>query len=723
MSNKRYVSNISNLIKIEKTEDTDDISCIQRNDGNKGLINIYINMALKAVVKLLTAYKNYYDSTILKILKNPENARDTLTRYMGSVESNARRTDKDITIFSNNAIKYELQVLNNLLCSIGADKDYIKYFDLSVKLYNDYLEKYIAYEESLLRILTIKNISEISNHLSRTIYNFGEIIIKYNMYVVNAFKAYASYTHMNSIGIEKYSNIDERVVNINDFKNAVNVTKVSFIDKLLINYYLVLPHNIVKNDTLIKNIYTEIDMDNLETHLRDLIKSYTHKGTNFNESYIDNIIIYILNLYFEQLDGFIKNKNISEAKYHSNLGSLKDKYSTFINIIADNKKFQNAYKKKKLNFIKKYSKNVLYNDIKEYLSNTLTRDQEPAKKESSLESKISSSRSAHSFRTARGGMPLKKIKPIDYKQAIIDNLKILAEYEKLNKEPFKTRAYNKVIESVEILEEPINNLEDFKKIKGVGDKIALKIKELIETGKITAVENALKDPRFSLQKQLGKLYGVGPVKINELMNKISSFDELYKNPDLLNDKQKIGLKYYKDMESRIPISEGKKHYKIIDKIFKLTNDKIEFELVGSYRRKSKDMGDIDILIKNSEDLILKKLIANLVESGYIIETLASGKSKFMGLCKLSPDLPARRIDILIAEPSYYYFALLYFTGSYSFNIYMRKIALEQGYSLSEYGLKGKDKKIIDTSDIIKSEEDIFKILNIPYVTPEKRSII
>jgi DNA polymerase/3'-5' exonuclease PolX len=86
-------------------------------------------------------------------------------------------------------------------------------------------------------------------------------------------------------------------------------------------------------------------------------------------------------------------------------------------------------------------------------------------------------------------------------------------------------------------------------------------------------------------------------------------------------------------------------------------------------------------------------------------------------------LPARRIDILIAEPSYYYFALLYFTGSYSFNIYMRKIALEQGYSLSEYGLKGKDNKIIDTSDIIKSEEDIFKFLNIPYVTPEKRSII
>ena len=714
LSNKSYVSNISDLINIEKTEDTDDISCIQRNNGSKALIEIYINMALNAVVKLLTAYKNYYDSTILKILKDPINTKDKLVRYINSVESSTQREEKGISIFKNNAMKFELQVLNNLLCSIDADKDYKKYLDLSVKLYDEYFKKKVEYEESILNILTKTNLTDINRAIQKTVYNFGELIIKYNMYVVNAIKAYTSYTHMNSIGMEKYSNIDSRVVNIIEFNNIINVARVDFLDKLLINYYLVLPNNIIINEVLIKNIYTAINNNNLELYLRDLIKIYTNKGTNFNETYIYNIISNQIYLYFNQLAEIVINKNtINEETYHSNLESLKDKYALFINIIIVDEKFQKVYNYKKSYFIKKYKK--IDNDIEKYLSNIFVKKEEPVRRKTPvIKSKTKS---------ARGGMPPKKIKSIDYRQHIISNLKILADYEKLNKEPFKTRAYNKVIESVETLEEPINNLEEFKKIKGVGDKIALKIKELIETGKITAVEEALKDPRFSLQKQLGKLYGVGPVKIAELMNNIKSFDELYKNPDLLNDKQKIGLKYYKDMEMRIPISEGKKHYKIIDKIFKLTNDKIEFELVGSYRRKNKDMGDIDILIKNSEDLILKKLIANLVESGYIIETLASGKSKFMGLCKLSPDLPARRIDILIAEPSYYYFALLYFTGSYSFNIYMRKIALEKGYSLSEYGLKGKDNKIIDISDIIKSEEDIFKFLNIPYVTPEKRNIV
>ena len=314
--------------------------------------------------------------------------------------------------------------------------------------------------------------------------------------------------------------------------------------------------------------------------------------------------------------------------------------------------------------------------------------------------------------------------PVDYKRVIIDNLKILEDFDKLNKEPFKARAYGKVIDSLELFEGPINNMDDIKNINGIGEKINAKIKELIETGKMTAVERALNDPQFSLQKKLGKLYGVGPVKINELMSNISTFEELYERPELLNEKQKIGLKYYDDMNMRIPMSEGKKHYKIIDTIFKKVYKDIEFELVGSYRRQNKDMGDIDILIKNRDDLNIKKLVSELTDGGYIIETLASGKSKFMGLCKLSPELPARRIDILIADPSYYYFALLYFTGSYSFNIYMRRVALEKGWSLSEYGIKNNNtKKFIDTADIIKSEEDIFKYLAISYVPPNKRDMV
>ena len=313
---------------------------------------------------------------------------------------------------------------------------------------------------------------------------------------------------------------------------------------------------------------------------------------------------------------------------------------------------------------------------------------------------------------------------IQNNKKIIENLKILADFERINKEPFKVKAYEKVIDSIELYEKNIETLEDIKQLKGVGKKIQDKIIEFLNTGNIAEVDNAINDKRYILGNKLKGIYGVGPAKITELMTKITNFDELKNHPELLNDKQKIGLKYYDDLTLRIPIAEGHNHFKIFNKILNNLYKDIEFEFVGSYRRKNKDMGDIDILIKNRPGLVLKDIIKQFEDTSYIIEKLALGKNKFMGICKLSPELSARRIDILIAEPSYYYFALLYFTGSYNFNIYMRRIALQKGLSLSEYGFKDiKDtntKNIIDTSNIINSEKDIFKYLDMTYVEPSKR---
>lgn len=65
----------------------------------------------------------------------------------------------------------------------------------------------------------------------------------------------------------------------------------------------------------------------------------------------------------------------------------------------------------------------------------------------------------------------------------------------------------------------------------------------------------------------------------------------------------------------------------------------------------------------------------------------------------------------------YYSALLYFTGSGSFNKKMRSVAINAGYLLNEYGLFKRDtKKMIK----VKSEKDIFDILNMEYLEPQFR---
>jgi DNA polymerase lambda len=310
-----------------------------------------------------------------------------------------------------------------------------------------------------------------------------------------------------------------------------------------------------------------------------------------------------------------------------------------------------------------------------------------------------------------------------FNDLIIENLEILYEHELINGNNFKAAAYKKFLTNLKETDIEIKSIEDVKNIDGAGKSIIDKITELIQTNKLQAVEDLLKEPKYVLGKQLLNIYGIGPAKIKELIEAVSSIEELKleKNKHLLNDKQHIGLKYYEDLLERIPIAEAKKHNTVIKRELKKIDKSIIFEMVGSFRRKQKTTGDIDILIKYDKKFNLKDFLDILISKGYILETLASGKNKFMGICKLNDKLPARRLDILVSNETNYYFALLYFTGSYKFNICMRNIALSQNLSLSEYGFKdNKTKVLIDTSDVIKDENDIFKYLKITYVEPERR---
>ena len=84
--------------------------------------------------------------------------------------------------------------------------------------------------------------------------------------------------------------------------------------------------------------------------------------------------------------------------------------------------------------------------------------------------------------------------------------------------------------------------------------------------------------------------------------------------------------------------------------------------------------------------------------------------------------PARRIDFLYTAPEEYSFAILYFTGSKTFNTIMRARALELGYSMNEHGLthmKNK-KKTTKLEMIFPNEQSIFQFLGMKYVEPEER---
>ena len=310
---------------------------------------------------------------------------------------------------------------------------------------------------------------------------------------------------------------------------------------------------------------------------------------------------------------------------------------------------------------------------------------------------------------------------MDFKDLIIKHLSNIRDYEKINGNIYKYQAYSRVLIQLYNYTKPIYTYDDFIININAGKRINEKIKELITTGKISYEEANIKtNTIFKFQQQLKEIYGIGSIKIKEIIdNGITNLDDLYKNIHLLNKKQQLGLFYYKDLKKRIPLYEFLLHKKKLEEDLK---EDFIYDFVGSFRRESKSMGDIDLLIMKNKNFNLISYINKLKEDGYVKEVLTLGNIKFSGIVKIG-NYPHRQLDILISTPHEYYYALIYFTGSGNYNIGLRNhIKSKYGVSLSEHGIKGKMNNNKQIPKIMKSEKQIFNFFNIKYLEPKNRKI-
>ncbi|KAJ3526260.1 hypothetical protein NMY22_g10238 [Coprinellus aureogranulatus] len=165
--------------------------------------------------------------------------------------------------------------------------------------------------------------------------------------------------------------------------------------------------------------------------------------------------------------------------------------------------------------------------------------------------------------------------------------------------------------------------------------------------------------------------------------------------------------------------------------------------MGSFRRGKATCGDIDILITRPVDDgkthsgVLPRLLKSLHQAGILTEDLAlpddpyDVETTYRGLCRVpdDPNSKRRRIDILSVPWVSRGAALLYYTGDDIFNRAMRFKAGAMGYSLNQRGLYAgivrdpHDRRIKLTEGHIvasETEEEIFKILEVPWQEPHER---
>ena len=106
-----------------------------------------------------------------------------------------------------------------------------------------------------------------------------------------------------------------------------------------------------------------------------------------------------------------------------------------------------------------------------------------------------------------------------------------------------------------------------------------------------------------------KIYGVGPKKANDLIklgfNSINDLQKSDKLSELLNEKQLLGLKYYKDINTRIPRDEIEVHEDILKDVMATIDVGGDVTIAGSYRRGKPDSGDIDVLITSENQSIFR----------------------------------------------------------------------------------------------------------------------
>ncbi|MDE3068851.1 MAG: DNA polymerase/3'-5' exonuclease PolX [Verrucomicrobiota bacterium] len=296
--------------------------------------------------------------------------------------------------------------------------------------------------------------------------------------------------------------------------------------------------------------------------------------------------------------------------------------------------------------------------------------------------------------------------------------------------PFKTRAYLNAARAVEGLSEPLNRIvaEDrLGEIKGVGEGIAKKIKELVETGSLRYYEELKASIPPGLIAML-EIPGLGPKKIQALNAKlgVDSVEKLeaacragkvaalegFGEKTQANLLEGIGRR--RAYASKHLLSDALRVAEPLLESLRGHPDVIRCGLAGSLRRFREVIGDVDLLASSKNPAAVIDFFAR--QPG-ILKVTARGDTKASVILE-----GGIQSDLRVVSDREFPFALLYFTGGKEHNIVMRQRAIQRGLRLNEYGLFKSKEETRDPKRLVscRDETEIFAKLDLAYIEPELR---
>ena len=305
---------------------------------------------------------------------------------------------------------------------------------------------------------------------------------------------------------------------------------------------------------------------------------------------------------------------------------------------------------------------------------------------------------------------------------MFNRLADLLEIEEAN--PFRVRAYRNAARTVggysRNMADMVKEGKDLFELPEIGKDLARKIQTLVETGKLPLLKEVEARTPAALS-DLMKIEGLGPKRVKILYKEldIHSIEDLkraarngrIRELEGFGEKTEALIKQrierYSGAEQRIKLIIAQDIATPLLEYLKNSKGVKQITIAGSYRRRKETVGDLDILVSARQD---STVMDRFVDYDEVEEVIAHGKTR--STVRLRSGM---QVDLRVVPQVSYGAALHYFTGSKAHNIAVRKLGVKKGYKINEYGVFKNDTRIAG-----KTEEEVYKAVDLPYIEPELR---
>ena len=268
-------------------------------------------------------------------------------------------------------------------------------------------------------------------------------------------------------------------------------------------------------------------------------------------------------------------------------------------------------------------------------------------------------------------------------------------------------------------------------IDDVGDAIAAKTAEYLETGTIGELEDLREELPVEMDA-LTAVEGVGPKTVASLYDAlgVETLDDLEAAAEAgeIRDIKGFGEKTEANISENIPFAREARKRSLLgearplaDRVVDFLDDRAEVEAVetaGSIRRWRPTIGDVDVLVGSDDGSAVIDAFERWEGTDSVIEA---------GTNKASVRAAGLRVDLRVVVPEEFGAALQYFTGSKDHNVAVRNRAIEMGLKVNEYGVF--DVSELDDPDegqrvgervAGETEQGVYAALDMAWVPPELR---